>query len=336
MKKPLTIKEVATQAGVSVATVSRAVNQSGPVSLQTRSIIDKVINESGFRPNNIGRQLKTARTHTIGVLVPSLKNPIFADAVNGIECAANIKGYNVLLASSGYCANKERCAVETFLNSRVEGLVLTVTDEEKSPALSSLSSAGIPFVLMFNPVKKTSYSTISIDNRKAAFELVCNMLRLGHRRIAMIAGKFSESDRSIERQAGYQDALKHYGVDQISITEVGFENQDVSEQITTLHNSKNSPTAYFCSTDIIAIATIRALTQIGKNVPADVSVVGFDGISVGEWLTPSLTTAVQPAEQMGEWAMQHLIERIDDDEPIRNLVLPYKLRTGESLTKPSI
>jgi len=323
-------------AGVSAATVSRAVNGSGPVSIETRAIIDRVINESGFRPNSIGRQLKTARTHTIGVLVPSLKNPIFADAVNGIECAAKNKGYNVLLASSGYSTERESSAVETFLNSRVEGLVLTVTDEAKSPALTILSSAGIPFVLMFNPVKNSSYSTISIDNRKAAFELVCNILELGHRRIAMIAGRFSESDRSVERQAGYQDALRHYGIDQVSITEVGFENQDISEQINALHEAKNSPTAYFCSTDVIAIATIRALTQLGKNVPTDVSVVGFDGISLGEWLTPSLTTAVQPAEQMGEWAMKHLIERIDDDETVKNLVLPYHLRHGESLVAPSI
>lgn len=323
-------------AGVSVATVSRAVNGSGPVSLETRAIIDRVIKESGFRPNSIGRQLKTARTHTIGVLVPSLKNPIFADAVNGIEYAAQNKGYNVLLASSGYSTDRESSAVDTFLNSRVEGLVLTVADEEKSQALSSLSSAGIPFVLMFNPVKNSSYSTISIDNRKAAFELVCHMLKLGHRRIAMIAGKFSQSDRSIERQAGYQDALRHYGIDQVLISEVGFENQDVSEQINAYHAAKNPPTAYFCSTDIIAIATIRALTQIGKNVPTDVSVVGFDGISVGEWLTPSLTTAMQPAEQMGQWAMQHLIERIDEDVPVKNLVLPHQLRQGESLVSPPL
>ena len=334
MRKPPTIKEVARQAGVSVATVSRAMNKSGPVSAQTREIIDKVISESDFRPNSIGRQLKMSRTHTIGVLMPSLKNPIFADAVNGIEFAAEQKGYSVLLASSGYSAEKESSAVETFLRSRVDGLVLTVSDEEKSKALESLSATKIPFVLMFNPVKDSSYSTISIDNRKAAFDLVSNLLMLGHRRIAMIAGKFSESDRSIERQAGYRDALDSHNINEVSITEVGFENQDIGEQVKILHQVNNAPTAYFCSTDVIAIATIRALTQIGKNVPADVSVVGFDGISIGEWLTPSLATAVQPAERMGEWAMQHLIERIDYGEPAANLVLPYEMRHGESLASP--
>ena len=126
----------------------------------------------------------------------------------------------MLLASSGYSTERESCAVDTFLNSRVEGLVLTVADEEKSPALTSLSSAGIPFVLMFNPVKNSSYSTISIDNRKAAYELVCNILKLGHRRIAMIAAGFP--NRPIHRATGrLSGCTKTYGVNEASITEVG-------------------------------------------------------------------------------------------------------------------
>ncbi len=311
-------------------------NRSGPVSEETRKIIDRVINESGFRPNSIGRQLKTARTHTIGVLVPSLKNPIFADAVDGIEHAAEQAGYRVLLASSGYTAERETSAVESFLQSRVDGLILTVSDEEKSPALTSLNKAKLPFVLMFNPVKDSSYSTISIDNRKAAYEMVSRLLALGHKRIAMIAGKSSESDRSIERQAGYRDALRDYGLEETSITEVGFEDPDIGLQIKYQHRAGNPPTAYFCSTDLLAILTIRALTKIGIRVPEDVSVIGFDGISVGEWLVPSLTTVVQPAERMGEWAMQHLVDRIDHEAEIANLVLPYELRGGESVAPPTV
>jgi DNA-binding LacI/PurR family transcriptional regulator len=334
MKKALTIKEVAKRAGVSTATISRAMNGSGPVSGETRALVDRVIRNSGFRPNNIGRQLKTARTHTIGVLIPSLKNPIFADAVAGIERIAERNGYNVLLASSGYIEDKEFSAVETFLKSRVEGLILTVTNEENSQALDSLTSTGLPFVLMFNPVKPTSFSTVSIDNRSAACALVERLLELGHRRTAMIAGKLTESDRSIERQAGYEDALRKYQLEPTKIIEVGFENSDFVEIITNLNNDPNAPTAYFCSTDILAISVMRALVQIGKHVPNDVSVVGFDGIAIGEFLTPSLSTAVQPAEDMGEWAAQHLIERIDNDHPVANLVLPYRIRPGESWGPP--
>jgi DNA-binding LacI/PurR family transcriptional regulator len=317
-----------------VATVSRAVNDSGPVGAKTRKIIGQVINESGFRPNSIGRQLKTARTHTIGVLVPSLKNPIFADAVDGIEHAADQEGYSVLLASSGYKSEREASAVENFLRSRVDGLILTVADEENSVALNSLAKSRLPFVLMFNPVKDDSYSTISIDNRRAACELVSGLLKLGHQRVAMIAGKSSESDRSIERQSGYRDALRSRRIRDVSITEVDFENPDIEACLRRQHQGSNSPTAYFCSTDLIAILTLRALTKIGVKVPDEVSVIGFDGISVGEWLVPSLTTVVQPAERMGQWAMQHLVDRIDHGAEIANLVLPYELRQGESMSVP--
>ena len=136
------------------------------------------------------------------MLIPSLQNPIFADAAAAIERTAGCNGYNVLLASSAYSADKEISAVETFLNSRLEGLVLVVANEEKSRALDSLTATGLPFILMFNPVKPTSYSTVSIDNRRATRELVEALLELDHRRTAMIAGKLSESDLSIERQAG--------------------------------------------------------------------------------------------------------------------------------------
>ena len=170
--------------------------------------------------------------------------------------------------------------METFLSSRVEGLILTVADEEKSLALDALASTGLPFVLMFNPVKPTSYSTVSIDNRRAAYELVDALFELGHCRIAMIVGKLSESDRSIERQAGYEDALREHDLQSIEIVEVGFETTDLSSQIVELNSGANAPTAYFCSTDVLAISAIRALAQIGKRVPDDVSVVGFDGISI--------------------------------------------------------
>ena len=329
-RKSLTIKEVARRAGVSVATVSRAMNNSGPVSTESRQAIEKVVADSGFRLNAIGQQLKTARSRTLGILVPSLKNPIFADAVSGVEHIAEQSGFRVLLASSSYKVAKEMSSIETFLASRVEGLVLTVTDEDSShQALSLLENVKLPFVLMFNPCKVASYSTVSIDNRLAAYELVCELIKKGHRRIAMIVGNLSESDRSVERHAGYEDALREHKLDPIGI-EVGFENPELGDTIAELSMRSERPTAYFCSTDLLAISTIRALSQFGLRVPDEVSVVGFDGISIGESLTPNLTTAVQPAEAMGNWAASHLISRIEEDAPAQNLVLPHYIRQGES------
>jgi len=334
VEKSLTIKEVARLAGVSIATVSRALNNSGPVSTEAREAIERVVAESGFRLNAIGQQLKTSRTRTLGVLVPSLKNPIFADAVSGVEHIAEQSGFQVLLASSSYKVAKEKSAINTFLASRVEGMVLTVTDEQSSSdALAMLETARLPFVLMFNPRKLANRSTVSIDNRQAAYELVCELIGKGHRRIAMVAGNLSESDRSVERYAGYSDALAEHDLKPIDIVEVGFENPHLSDVVAELPMGENSPTAYFCSTDLLAISMIRALSQFGLKVPDDVSVVGFDGISIGESLIPNLATAVQPAEAMGNWAATHLVSRIEEGAPAQNVVLPHYIRQGESWSR---
>jgi len=253
-----------------------------------------------------------------------------------VEHIAEQSGFRVLLASSSYKVTKEISAIETFLSSRVEGLVLTVTDEQSShQALELLDDAKLPFVLMFNPRKVASYSSVSIDNRIAAYELVCELIKKGHQRIAMVAGKLSESDRSVERYAGYVDALSEHGLISIDIIEVGFENPELSDAVAELSLGKDSPTAYFCSTDLLAISMIRALSHLGLTVPDDVSVVGFDGISIGESLTPNLTTAVQPAEAMGNWAASHLVSRIEQSAPVQNLVLPHYIRHGESWAEVS-
>ena len=197
MSKPPTIREVARRAGVSVATVSRVMNRRGSVSEQTRHTVGEAIRETGFRPNVIGRGLKTARSGTLGVLVPSLRNPIFADAVQGVERAAEAGGYRVLLASSNYLPEKEVAAIDVLLCNRVEGLVLTVADESASRALEFLDRSNVPFVLVFNPARIANHSIVTIDNHGAARDIVSRLVAMGHRRIAMIAGDFP-SLRSLE------------------------------------------------------------------------------------------------------------------------------------------
>ena len=328
------IRDVAAQAGVSISTVSRVLNDSGPASAKAREAVARAVDETGFRPNSIGRTLKTAKSRTIGILVPSLKNPIFADAVEGIERTAEEAGYSILLASSRYDPDKELQAIELFLANRVEGLIVTVTDERSSAALDLLRREGVPFVLVFNPVLRPGPSAITIDNRAAARCLVERLIELGHRRVAMIVGRLHASDRSGLRRAGYEDALSDRGIAPGPIVEVSFDASDLSEHCARLCAEKQPPTALFCSTDMLAIAAIRSLNAMGLRVPADMSVAGFDGIAVGERLAPSLATIVQPAEEMGAQALRHLLDRVGNDTPALQLALPYRLRDGESISVP--
>ena len=334
MSKPPTIREVARRAGVSVATVSRVMNGRGPVSERTRLTVDEAIRETGFRPNVIGRGLKTARSGTIGVLVPSLRNPIFADVVQGIERAAEAGGYRILLTSSNYLPEKEVAAIDMLLCNRVEGLVLTVADESASRALEFLDRAHVPFVLVFNPAGTASHSIVTIDNHAAARDIVSRLVRMGHRRIAMIAGDFEASDRSNLRRAGYEQALVDAGLRPGPVIEVGFDSRDLVRHCSFLLSCDPVPTALFCSTDMLAIAAIRGFAALGCRVPDDISVTGFDGIEVGQYMSPSLATVVQPAEDMGMRAVEHLLERLNAGAPATNLTLPYRLRHGESWAEP--
>lgn len=328
------IRNVAERAGVSISTVSRVLNDSGPASIKTREAVLRAISETGFRPNTIGRKLKTAKSRTVGVLVPSLKNPIFADAVQGIERAAEQNGYSILLTSSNYAPEKEVEAVEVFLSNRVEGLIVTVADEVSSPALDLLRREGVPFVLVFNPALDPGPSAITIDNRAAARAIVTELIALGHRRIAMIAGRFDASDRSGLRRAGYENALRAHGLIPGPVVEVNFDVLDLGDHCAELCRCADGPTALFCSTDMLAIAVIRGLATIGLRVPRDISVAGFDGITVGECIAPSLATIVQPAEEMGAQALEHLLARVNGNAPALHLTLPYRLRPGESWGPP--
>lgn len=330
MGKP-TIKDVAREANVSIATISRVINGRGTVSDHTRDKVLGTMKDIGFRPNSIGRMLKTAHTKTIGVLVPTLKNPIFASVVESIQWTAEQCGYNTLLVSSGYEPQRELAAVNTLLANRVEGLVLTVVDETNSAALDLLRNEQVPFVLVFNPVEKVDCSTITIDNELAAASMVRELIDRGHRDIGLIVGQIKSSDRSRHRRNGYFAAMEEACLAPSLVLEVAFDQADMKGICQKILTHTPSPSAVFCSTDMLAIRVIRGFIDLGIQVPGDIAVAGFDGIETGKWITPSLATVEQPAEEMGRKAIQHLVkDRIEGDGNPLHLTLAYKIRAGES------
>jgi DNA-binding LacI/PurR family transcriptional regulator len=324
------MKEVAEMAGVSIATVSRVINGRGTSSRPVEKAVQDAIARTGFRPNAIGRGLKMARTRTLGVVIPSLRNPIFADAVQGIERQSEAAGYSVLLTCSNYQPEKEIAALEVLLSNRADGVLLTVANERDSAALKLLRRERAPYVLLFNPALDPEVSTVAIDDVTAARAVVKDLIHHGHRTIAMIAGTFRASDRSELRRRGFADEILFNGLRPGRVVEAAFDSPDLRTECRALMNGHDAPTAIFCSTDMLAMAAIRSLHQLGYAVPADVSVAGFDGIALGSWMTPSLTTVLQPAEQIGAAAVRHLLDRLHNAAPPRHITLPFEFRTGES------
>ncbi|MFP5516077.1 MAG: LacI family DNA-binding transcriptional regulator [Alphaproteobacteria bacterium] len=331
VERVATIRDVAARAGVSIATVSRVLNGTGNATPETMEKVRVAASDLSFRPSTIGRSLKAARTRTVGVLVPSLTNPVFAESVAGIQEAAAEAGYSVLIASTDYDPGKESRAIEGLLSNRVEGLVLTVADADRSGSLDTLDEVRLPYVLAYNQPERALRAHVSVDNVAASRAVVERMAVLGHRRIGMIAGRFRQSDRSRRRHAGWQAALADVGLPPGPVVEVDFNDLRLAHRLAPHLEGPERPTALFASNDMLALATIRALRDLGLSVPDDLSVCGFDGIEVGRLMSPSLATLVQPARAMGATAFECLRTGFSGDLQGRAVMLPFTLRPGESL-----
>lgn len=331
-----TIRDVAQAAGVSTATVSRVVNEPSRVAPETVAQVREVMATLRYQPNVIGRRLKTATTRSIGVLVPSLANPVFAESVAGVEQAAQDAGYTLLLTVSDYDPAREDSAIATLMANRVDGLVLTVADADGSSAVRTLREDGIPHVLLYNQPQSSGHAAVSVDNVRAAGDITRHLIGLGHRRVAMVAGSFASSDRSRLRWQGVVAALGRAGLPAPDLIEVGFGAADLTAALApVLVADPDDPvTALVCSNDMLALAAIRACRHLGRRVPDDVSVTGFDGIGVGELVQPSLCTVVQPTHAMGREAFAILLAHLEEQPSPRSLLLPHTLRFGESVASP--
>lgn len=329
-RKATTLHDVAAAAQVSIATVSRVLNRTGRVSEATAERVRAALAKTRFRPNVIGRMLKTSTTRTVGILVPSLRNPVFADAVAGIEQACAEQAHAVLLTCADYRRELELKAVETLLGHRVAGVVLTVASGGDSPALALLRQERVPFVLMFNPGRRGLDPVVTIDNAAAAEAIVRELIARGHRRIAMLAGRYRASDRSLERRRGYERAMKVSGLASGPVLEVDFDAVALSGTMAPWFAGSERPSAIFCSTDLIALSAMRGLRELGLTVPRDVAVAGFDGIAFGEWVVPTLATVVQPAVAIGYTACRELIRMTAGGRAAGRTLLRYAIRDGES------
>lgn len=334
---PPSIKQVAQQAGVSTATVSRLLNKPTSVSADTAGKINQAIADLGFRPNFNGRNLRAGRSRTVGVVVPTLSNTVFAQCLQGIELAARALDYSVMFTATEYRQEDEAAAVDLLLSHRVDGVILTVADASASATLDVLDSEQIPYVLTYNQPQQASRLSVSVDNRAAARDAVAHLIALGHTRIQMLTGYFHASDRAIQRYHGYLDAMRQHGLAPLTPIEVPRHTGLGIDYLPSFADPQQRPSALFCSNDLLAFAAMRDLRALGLRVPQDMSVMGFDGIPLGEMMSPVLTSAVQPSEQIGEVALRTLVAAIeqapasDDAGRPASRILAHAIRHGGSV-----
>lgn len=329
----MSIQDVARQAGVSVATVSRVFNLPDKVTPATREHVEQIARTLGYLPNASARTLRTQRSRVIGVVLPTLTNPVFAECLDGIARAAAAGGYAILPFTTDYRLEQEERAAHLLLAGNVDGMILAVSNPGTSTALQRLADNGLPYVLVYN--RHAGHPCVSVDGEQAVADLIVRLAGLGHRRIAMVSGQLSASDRAQQRSRGFRRGMEAAGLADgggAPVLEVPFVETAV-QSISALLQGPACPTALVCSNDLLAIRAIRAAHLAGLAVPRDLSVTGFDGIALGEDLTPQLSTVAQPNSDIGRASVELLVQAMAGGAPLppeASLTLAHAWRTGES------
>jgi DNA-binding LacI/PurR family transcriptional regulator len=304
-----TIKDVAEKAGCGIATVSRVLNGNGSASADTRLKVLAAAEALGFEFNALGRSLQSNLTKTIGCVVPSLANPIFADVVQAVQHEALREGYQLILACSEYDEDLELQAVRTLLAKQVDGLILTVNNADDSEALSLIGSRQIPASLVYNKAVG-SMPSWAVDNRRAAYRVARAFQEHGHSQTGFLALRFNRSDRSRERYEGFVKACRNLDIAQPALLEIEEQDGNLLELLGELLASHENLTGLFASNDYLALAAMKAARGLGRRIPDDLSIIGFDGISTGLMVEPNLATVVTDPRSMGQGAAKALLARL--------------------------
>jgi DNA-binding LacI/PurR family transcriptional regulator len=317
-----TLEDVAKVAGVSRALVSLVMRGSPRVSAQARQRVLDTAAKLGYRANLMARNLAARRTMTIGVLLNDLHNPWFADVADGIHDAAEANGYQLILASGRRASRLESRALDTFLASRVDGIIVAGC---RLPASRILEvAAEVPLVSVGRTVRGSQIGNVTTDDALGARLAVDHLVGLGHRMIVHIDG--GKGAGAGPRRAGYLQAMRAHGLgDEARVIGGDMTEQAGATGVQRLMLAKPLATAIFTANDLSAVGAIDQIERYGLLVPGDISVVGFDNTSLAALNHVSLTTIDQPRVQMGAAAAQMLIESIDDRSGLANCVMTPQL-----------
>jgi LacI family transcriptional regulator len=339
-----TISDVAKRAGVSAMTVSRVVNGSGYTSIATRARVEAAIEELGYVPNALARQLRSKRTKTIALVVADISNPFFTTIARGVEDYAVSHGFSVMYCNTDESEVEEEQYLLMLIERQVDG-VLLVPARSSGDSFRLLNAHHMPVVVLDRRIAARDVDSVRCDSEAGAYALARHLVDLGHRRIAVLTGGRNVST-SVDRVAGCRRALEEAGVElPDEMVHWGGFNFGKSNQADGHRMAREMlaapgerPTAVFCANNFIGFGAIRALREAGLRVPDDMSVVAFDDLPE-EWVSePFLTVAAQPAYDIGQRGATLLLEHIlGGHEPTgESIVLPFELRIRRSSAPPHV
>jgi DNA-binding LacI/PurR family transcriptional regulator len=331
MKHP-TILDVAEEAGVSKSLVSLVMRGSDSVSPASKKAVLAAATKLNYRPNAAARTMVRQRSYVVGVLVSNLHNPFFADVIDGIDMAATDAGYRSILTTGNRVPARERLAVSTLLEMRVDGLILVSPRFKRDVAIET--SQSVPTVVIGKATRATTVDSVTNDDRLGAEMVVDHLVDLGHRHIAHIDGGIGGGSKP--RKTGYASSMKRHGLERETRSVAGgFTEAGGIEGIQTLLAKGPRPTAVFVANDLAAAGVLDVLAKKGVRVPDDISLVGYDNTGMARSHALGLTTVDQPRRQMGQMAADLILTKIDNGRgEVSHVVLAPKLVVRGSTGPP--
>lgn len=333
----VTITDIAKIANVSVATVSRVINnKSKGVSDETRQRIWKIVEEQDFQPSAVARGLVTKTSNIIGLIIPDITNPFYPSLAKGAEDAATERGYNTILCDGGNSPEKEASHLG-FLNEHyVSGIVYNNFREISNSTLEIIQKSKVPTVFVDSKVDMLKTQNVYIDNKAAMKGVIHFLYEQGHRQIAFLSGP-KESYASIRRFEGYLEALDELNIPfkEALVVYGEYVTEEAEAAFESLINREVPFTAVACCNDIMAVGVYEKCEALGLNIPEDISVVGFDDILIARMLKPKLTTVEQPSYLMGHTSANILIDTIEGKgkKNGNKIVLETKMKIRDSVRK---
>lgn len=312
------LKDVAKKAGVSIATVSRALNYPNKVDSTTLNRINKVIKEVNYKPNRVAQRLriKGGNRKIIGLLVPDIQNPFYVEVVRGVEDYAYSRNYALLMSNFAQSKEKEKMYLDIMKSESVDGLIVAPYDAHDAEVIA-LIKEGIPTVCVDRGLADVKVDTVLVDNENGAFEAVELLIMKGHKRIAYIGG-LPTIPTSQQRKDGYVKAISknNIKVDEKLIRFGDSKKESGSQIAKELLKMRNPPTAIFAGNNLITLGTLETIHLLGLAIPKDIAIIGFDDMPWAISLNPPLTAVRQPGYEIGKQAAGLLYQRILDPEKL--------------------
>lgn len=324
-----TLDDVAKRAGVSTATVSRCLNAPDRVVEATRKRVLEAIDALGYTPNFGARVMAAKRTFTIGAIIPTMENAIFARGLQAFQEELHTLGYTLLVSSSSYRPEVEEEQIRTLVARGADGLLLIGYDRD--PAIYDyLKRQSVPVLIAWAYTPNSAQISIGFDNNGSMRALAEEVAALGHERIGVISGNTIGNDRAQERLRGIHDVFGPRG-DEITVIETSYGIKNGAAAFAKLMSATPPPTVVMCGNDVLAAGALRQAWKMGLNVPDDVSITGFDDIELAKIVTPPLTTVHVPHRKMGRRAAKALVAMVENRSEGVSVELQSSLRLRASL-----